>query len=304
MENLDNLKMPELLEAIVRIKAETEVIKKEAEAIRKETEAIKKEREIESKKNQDKIEKMRQENLELDKKYKEEQKIREQIAEEKHEKMRQENLELDKKYKEEQKIREQIAEEKYKKMRQENLELDKKYKEEQKIREQLAEEKYEKMRQENLELDKKYKEEQKIMNQHLYSLGITIGFGLEDGMFNLLESNLTLEDIKYDSIQKNRQYHDPITKQTLAEADLILLNGQHAAIIEIKHRLTLKILLDFYNKKIPIFINNERHLVDKKIHFYFATESYEDAVIPEAQKLGIGIVEPGYNDIISILKAA
>ena len=292
MENLDNLKMPELLEAIVRIKAETEAIKKESEkirqetdearkksqqeidaikketeAIRKETEAIKKEREIESKKNQDKIEKMIQDNLEFDKKYKAER---------------------------------ELAEEKYEKMIQDNLEFDKKYKAER----ELAEEKYEKMRQENLELDKKYKEEQKIMNQHLYSLGITIGFGLEDGMFNLLESNLTLEGIKYESIQKNRQYHDPITKQTLAEADLILLNGQHAAIIEIKHRLTLKILLDFFNKKIPIFINNERHLVNKKIHFYFATESYEDAVIPEAQKLGIGIVEPGYNDIISILKAA
>ncbi|MDI9311142.1 MAG: hypothetical protein QM535_13075 [Limnohabitans sp.] len=237
MENLDNLNMPELLEAIVRIKAETEVIKKEAEkirqetddirkeseairqetdTIRKETETIKKEREIESKKNQDKIEKMIQSNLEF---------------------------------------------------------------------------------------ERKTKEEQKIMNQHLYSMGITIGFGLEDGMFNLLESNLTLEGIKYDTIQKNVQYHDTITKQTLAEADIILVNGQHAAIIEIKHRLTLKILLDFYNKKVPIIIKNDNQFKEKKIHYYLATASYEDAVIPEAQKLGIGIVEPGYNDIISILKA-
>ena len=249
MENLDNLKMPELLEAIVRIKAETEVIKKESEkirhetdVIRKETEAIKKEREIESQKNHEKIEKMIQSNLEFERKTKE--------------------------------------------------------------RQELDEQKYEKMRLSNLEFERKTKEEQKIMNQHLYNLGITIGFGLEDGMFNLLESNLTLEGIKYDTIHKNRQYHNPVTKKTLAEADLILLNGQHAAIIEIKHRLTLKILLDFYNKKIPIFINNDPNLEDKKIHFYFATESYEDAVIPEAQKLGVGIVEPGYNDIISILKAA
>ena len=249
MENLDNLKMPELLEAIVRIKAETEVIKKESEKIRQETEVIRKESEA-IRKETDEARKKSQQEIEA--------------------------------------------------IRKETEAI----KKDREIESKKNQDKIEKMRQENLELDKKYKEEQKIMNQHLYSLGITIGFGLEDGMFNLLESNLTLEGIKYDSIQKNRQYHDPITKQTLAEADLILLNGQHAAIIEIKHRLTLKILLDFYNKKIPIFINNERHLVDKKIHFYFATESYEDAVIPEAQKLGIGIVEPGYNDIISILKAA
>ena len=256
MENLDNLKIPELMEVIIRVKAETEVIKKETEAIRKETEAIRKETEAMCKKNQKEINQIK----------KETQAIRKEA-----EIIRKETDEIKK-----------AAE----------------------LSSQKNMEKIERQIQENNALDKKYKEEQKIMNQHLYSMGIGMGMGLEDGMFNLLESNLTLEGIKYDSIQKNCQYHDPITKQTLGEADLILINGQHVAIIEIKHRLTIKILSEFYLKKIPIITKNDPHFKSKKIHYYIATSSYEDAVIPKAKKLGIGIVEPSFYDIITILKAA
>ena len=153
------------------------------------------------------------------------------------------------------------------------------------------------------ELTIELKQSQKDLHRQLYNLGINIGFGVEESIYNLLSTYKNLDEIKYDKVYKNNVYNDLITKATKGESDIIMINGRHAAIIEIKHRVTCHHISEFYLKKLPIFTQYETRLMDKIIHIYFAGESFEADAIQEAKNRGCGLIEPMYNDIATIVKA-
>ena len=144
----------------------------------------------------------------------------------------------------------------------------------------------------------------KDLGKQMYNMGINIGFGLEDSIYNALDLYKRLDGIDYDKIYKNNVYKDFKTDLTKGESDIILVNGHHAAIVEVKHRLTINHIRDFYTKKMPLFMEYEQKFEGKKVHIYFACESFENDVIKEATNKGCGLIEPRYNDIASIVKAS
>ena len=144
----------------------------------------------------------------------------------------------------------------------------------------------------------------KDLGKQMYNMGINIGFGVEESIYNALDLYKRLDGIDYDKIYKNNVYKDFKTGLTKGESDIILLNGHHAAIVEVKHRLTINHIRDFYTKKMPLFMEYEQKFEGKKVHIYFACESFENDVIKEATNKGCGLIEPRYNDIASIVKAS
>ena len=144
----------------------------------------------------------------------------------------------------------------------------------------------------------------KDLGKQMYNMGINIGFGVEDSIYNALDLYKKLDGIDYDKIYKNNVYKDFKTDLTNGESDIILVNGHHAAIVEVKHRLTINHIRDFYTKKMPLFMEYEQKFEGKKVHIYFACESFENDVIKEATNKGCGLIEPRYNDIASIVKAS
>ena len=144
----------------------------------------------------------------------------------------------------------------------------------------------------------------KDLGKQMYNMGINIGFGVEESIYNALDLYKRLDGIDYDKIYKNNVYKDFKTDLTKGESDIILVNGHHAAIVEVKHRLTINHIRDFYTKKMPLFMEYEQKFEGKKVHIYFACESFENDVIKEASNKGCGLIEPRYNDIASIVKAS
>ena len=144
----------------------------------------------------------------------------------------------------------------------------------------------------------------KDLSKQMYNMGINIGFGVEESIYNALDLYKRLDGIDYDKIYKNNVYKDFKTDLTKGESDIILVNGHHAAIVEVKHRLTINHIRDFYTKKMPLFMEYEQKFEGKKVHIYFACESFENDVIKEATNKGCGLIEPRYNDIASIVKAS
>ena len=144
----------------------------------------------------------------------------------------------------------------------------------------------------------------KDLGKQMYNMGINIGFGVEESIYNALDLYKRLDGIDYDKIYKNNVYKDFKTDLTKGESDIILVNGHHAAIVEVKHRLTINHIRDFYTKKMPLFMEYEQKFEGKKVHIYFACESFENDVIKEATNKGCGLIEPKYNDIASIVKAS
>ena len=144
----------------------------------------------------------------------------------------------------------------------------------------------------------------KDLGKQMYNMGINIGFGVEESIYNALDLYKRLDGIDYDKIYKNNVYKDFKTDLTKGESDIILVNGHHAAIVEVKHRLTINHIRDFYTKKMPLFMEYEQKFEGKKVHIYFACESFENEVIKEATNKGCGLIEPRYNDIASIVKAS
>ena len=144
----------------------------------------------------------------------------------------------------------------------------------------------------------------KDLGKQMYNMGINIGFGVEESIYNALDLYKRLDGIDYDKIYKNNVYKDFKTDLTKGESDIILVNGHHAAIVEVKHRLTINHIRDFYTKKMPLFMEYEQKFEGKKVHIYFACESFENDVIKEATNKGCGLIEPRYNDIASIVKAS
>ena len=144
----------------------------------------------------------------------------------------------------------------------------------------------------------------KDLGKQMYNMGINIGFGVEESIYNALDLYKRLDGIDYDKIYKNNVYKDFKTDLTKGESDIILVNGHHAAIVEVKHRLTINHIRDFYTKKMPLFMEYEQKFEGKKVHIYFACEFFENDVIKEATNKGCGLIEPRYNDIASIVKAS
>ena len=297
------MSVQEIEKAIIDLRAETEAIIKETEAIKKETEAIKKETEA-----------IKKETAAMHKKHLAEMKAMKKKGEAKHQK----NLDEIETIKKETEAIKKAGEAKRQKnldeieaIKKETAAMHKKHLAEMKAMKKKGEARHQKylkekesLRIEGDKITQELKQSQKDLNRQMFNLGVNIGLGVEESMYNLLSIYKVLDNINYDKVYKNNVYNDPIDNTTKGESDIIMINGKHAAIIEIKHRVTKHHIRKFYTEKLPIFLQYETKIKDKKIHVYFAGESVDSDVIKEAKKLGCGIIEPVHDDIVTIVKAS
>ena len=300
----DNRTIEEIQKNILLLQEQTEAIKKETEAIKKESEAIKKKGEEElnalKKDGEARHQKHIDEMEAIKKKGEEELNALKKDGEARHQKHIDEMEAIKKKGEEELNALKKDGEARHQKHIDE-MEAIKKAGE---ARHQKYLDEMEVLKLVEKDDTNKLRITLKDLGKQMYNMGINIGFGVEESIYNALDLYKRLDGIDYDKIYKNNVYKDFKTDLTKGESDIILVNGHHAAIVEVKHRLTINHIRDFYTKKMPLFMEYEQKFEGKKVHIYFACESFENDVIKEATNKGCGLIEPRYNDIASIVKAS
>ena len=67
----------------------------------------------------------------------------------------------------------------------------------------------ESLRIEGDKITQELKQSQKDLNRQMFNLGVNIGLGVEESMYNLLSIYKVLDNINYDKVYKNNVYNDP-----------------------------------------------------------------------------------------------
>ncbi len=142
------------------------------------------------------------------------------------------------------------------------------------------------------------RKENQILEKKVHDLGVNVGFSIENTVYTGLLKSMVLQNIPFDNIYKNLQYIE--NKKTLTEADIILVNSEYAAIIEVKHRIHQKNLEEFLTKKIPIIVRKEKVLKNKKIFYYLAGDSIDETCIETAKLKGVGVL---INDSAGVIES-
>ncbi|MDI9338111.1 MAG: hypothetical protein QM539_06770 [Alphaproteobacteria bacterium] len=253
MKNFDNLKLPELLEEIVRMRAETEAIKKqgneahiqrlaEIDAIRKEAELIRKETEAVEKRGKEEL-------LALENKGKEE-----LLA------LKKETEALEKRGKEE-----LLA------LKKETEALEKRGKEE------------------LLTLKKESEKADRQLKSTMDRLGFNVGKGVETMFCNSIENNPKLHNIHFDFVNSHVKLFNE-SGATAAEIDMVLVNKNSVGLLETKHRFRPEDLEKFLNHSHPMFKKYGGSMQRTNTYLFIAALSYDDEVIALAKTKGVGVL--------------
>lgn len=99
---------------------------------------------------------------------------------------------------------------------------------------------------ERREMDKKWEKTQQILS----NVGINLGIVAEEFFYYALEKKKKLGSIKFDSIQFNVRAPHPKVQD---EFDIVMVNGNAVAIIEIKHKVHPSDIVKLKTKKLENF---------------------------------------------------
>ena len=113
---------------------------------------------------------------------------------------------------------------------------------------------------------------------------------LSQTIFNVLEKDKTFCGIKFDYIEKNIQIQSE-NLRTLSEVDLLMVNGDHIAIIETKYKVENKDITKLINKQLKDFRDCYPRYKNHKILLGIGGLSFEKNVMEKAQDNGIGIIK-------------
>ena len=271
MKNFDNLKLPELLEEIVRMRAETEAIKKqgneahiqrlaEIDAIRKEAELIRKETEAVEKRGKEEL-------LALENKGKEE-----LLA------LKKETEALEKRGKEE-----LLA------LKKETEALEKRGKEELLTLKKESEALEKRGKEELLTLKKESEKADRQLKSTMDRLGFNVGKGVETMFCNSIENNPKLHNIHFDFVNSHVKLFNE-SGATAAEIDLVLVNKNSVGLLETKHRFRPEDLEKFLNHSYPMFKKYGGSMQRTNTYLFIAALSYDDEVIALAKTKGVGVL--------------
>jgi hypothetical protein len=106
----------------------------------------------------------------------------------------------------------------------------------------------------------------------------------EEFFFQSFVKNPTLGDIKFDSVSRNLNNH---IGNLQGEYDLVLLNGDTLAVIEVKAKAHVSDLEKMVTKKVPNFPKLFRAYRDYHLYAGVATLVTNDKLIEKAQELGL-----------------
>jgi hypothetical protein len=114
-----------------------------------------------------------------------------------------------------------------------------------------------------------------------------IGFHAEQYFQNIFDEKLSFGGQKYDYMRPNLKYG---RKGVSAEFDIVLVNGESVAVIEAKSRIHPNFVETVANDKVSQFRKYFPEYKNYKLYLGIAGFSFDDSVIEEAKKRGIGII--------------
>ena len=143
------------------------------------------------------------------------------------------------------------------------------------------------------ETDRQMKEtDKKIdkLSENIGGIDRSNGLVAEDTIYNVLEKDKTFCGIRFDYIRKNvvNQSED---HRTLSELDLLMVNGDHIAIIETKYKVENKDITKLLTKQLKDFRACYPRYKNHKIVLGIGGLSFEKNVISKARDNGIGIIK-------------
>ncbi|GHT13326.1 hypothetical protein AGMMS4956_09330 [Bacteroidia bacterium] len=115
------------------------------------------------------------------------------------------------------------------------------------------------------------------------------GYFAEEYFINALQASKTFAGIRYDHVTPNIKSYDGKLQD---EFDIVMYNGSSIAIIEAKYRVHPDFLTTLTTTKVKNFRKLFPNYAKHKIYLGIASMSFNNEVIKEAKKLGIGILKP------------
>jgi len=120
------------------------------------------------------------------------------------------------------------------------------------------------------------------------------GIYAEEFFQNVFAKTLTFAGIKFEKFYPNVKYE----KKETSEFDIVLVNGNSVAIIEVKKRIHPKFVKTLATTKLKQFRKHFPEYKDYKVYLGIAGFSFANAVVKEANEYGIGIVRQDGNSVI------
>ena len=165
------------------------------------------------------------------------------------------------------------------------------------------------LKKENEKLDIEYKAERKLINadfdkrlatlmeitgttnSKLKGLDDNIGLGVEELFFESINKNKKIGNIQYDQCNQNFKISNNSNKfETLGEIDIMLVNGTQIALIEVKHRVSKKAILQIKKNK-QLFIDNFPESRNFNCNIYLAGLSLPNKIKEDMKKNNIGFIK-------------
>jgi hypothetical protein len=116
------------------------------------------------------------------------------------------------------------------------------------------------------------------------------GLMAEEAIYNSLSKDNVFANVKFDYIRKNIQLQSE-DHRTLSELDILMVNGDTIAIIEVKFKVEKKDIKNILNKQLKHFRQIYPKYNNHKIILGIGGMSFEKEVEEEAKNNGIGIIK-------------
>ncbi|MCL2845663.1 MAG: hypothetical protein FWE23_09500 [Chitinivibrionia bacterium] len=140
------------------------------------------------------------------------------------------------------------------------------------------------------ELQKKSSEEADKRLEKLDKLvgGISKNNGLYAEQFfkEALEETKTFAGVKFEKFMPNLKYE----KKETCEFDIVMVNGNSVAIIEVKSRIHPSLVEELATTKLTKFRKYFTEYAKYKVYLGVAGFSFDDTVIEKAKEFGVGVI--------------
>jgi hypothetical protein len=149
------------------------------------------------------------------------------------------------------------------------------------------------------ETDRKFQDTERLvkeLSQRISGVNDNIGFAAETYFQNALSKTLTFGGIRFDEAFLNLKKQ---RRGASCEFDLVMVNHEAVALIEVKHRLYPALPEEMVTKKAVQFRTFFPEYQNYALYLGIAGLSMNDKVVEEARKFGVGVVRQDGDSIES-----
>jgi len=132
----------------------------------------------------------------------------------------------------------------------------------------------------------------KEVSRQLGGMGNSKGEFAEEFFYNTLEKTMTFAGVHFDQISDKfaRNIVMPDRTEKRAQFDIVLLNGDSIALIEVKYKAEKEDVEEMIKEKLPNFRFLYPEYENYKLYLGLGSMVLRDHIIQEAKKLGIGLM--------------